>query len=288
VDRATLSAVALDGLAAGSIYALTAFGLTLVYGLLRVLHVAHAGVYAVGAYAGWLAFRAGGSLVPALVAGGVCAVLLGALLEWWFYRPLQGRPPLVALIGSIGLFVAMGDLLRILFGPYQQSLPLLSPEPVLGPVTAAHLVVVGATTTLFLAVYGIVARTPLGVGWRAIAQDPEMAAAVGVPLWRYTQLAFGLASALAGMAGVLVGMYYNQVYPTMGAVPAYKALAVVVLGGLGNPWGTVAAGLFLGVVESVSMAYLGTQFPPEGIAFVVMVLVLLFRPQGLLGTVTAR
>lgn len=282
MDWQTLSALAADGLAVGSLYALTAFGLTLVYGLLRVLHVAHAGMYAAGAYAGWLAFRGGGGLGWALLAGAGCAVALGLLLEWWFYRPLQGRSPLVALIGSIGLFVAVGDLLRILFGPYQHSLPVLPPRTVVGPVSLPQLVVVAATAGLFLVVYGIATRTPLGVGWRAIAQDAEMAAAVGIPLFRYTQLAFALASALAGVAGVLVGVYYNQVYPTMGAVPAYKALAVVVLGGLGSPWGTVAAGLLLGVVESVAVAYLGNRFPPEGVAFLAMMLVLLFRPQGLL------
>ncbi|MER3455998.1 MAG: branched-chain amino acid ABC transporter permease [candidate division GAL15 bacterium] len=284
MDWTTLSALVVDGLAVGSIYALTAFGLTLVYGLLRVLHVAHAGVYAMGAYAGWLAFSAGGGLALALLAGAACAVGVGLFLERWFYRPLQGRPPLVPLIGSIGLFLAMGDLLRILFGPYQQGFPVLPPERVAGPITLPQLAVVGATAFLFLLVYGVVTRTPLGVGWKAIAQDAEMAAAVGIPLPRYTQAAFALASALAGAAGVFVGVYYNQIYPTMGAVPAYKALAVVVLGGLGSSWGTVVAGLLLGVVEAVAVAFLGTRFPPEGVAFVAMILVLLFRPQGLLAT----
>lgn len=284
MDWATLTALTLDGLAVGSIYALTAFGLTLVYGLLRVLHVAHAGVYAAGAYAGWVVFRAGGGLAWALVAGAACAAVVGLFLERWFYRPLQGRSPLVALIGSIGLFVAVGDLLRVVFGPYQQSFPALRPDAVLGPVTVPQLAVMGAAAVLFLAVYAVTARTPLGVGWRAIAQDAEMAAAVGIPLWRYTQLAFLVASALAGLAGVLVGVYYNQVYPAMGSVPAYKALAVVVLGGLGSSWGTVAAGLLLGVMESVAVAYLGNRFPPEGVAFLAMILVLLFRPQGLLAT----
>lgn len=284
MDWATLTALTLDGLAVGAIYALTAFGLTLVYGLLRVLHVAHAGVYAAGAYAGWVVFRAGGGLAWALVAGAACAAAVGLFLERWFYRPLQGRSPLVALIGSIGLFVAVGDLLRVVFGPYQQSFPALRPDAVLGPVTVPQLAVMGAAAVLFLAVYAVTARTPLGLGWRAIAQDAEMAAAVGIPLWRYTQLAFLLASALAGLAGVLVGVYYNQIYPAMGSVPAYKALAVVVLGGLGSSWGTVVAGLLLGVMESVAVAYLGNRFPPEGVAFLAMILVLLFRPQGLLAS----
>lgn len=284
MEWTALSALVVDGLAVGCVYALTAFGLTLVYGLLRVLHVAHAGVYALGAYAGWLAYRTGVGLAFAMVAGAACATAFGLILERWFYRPLQGRPPLVPLIGSIGIFLAMGDLLRILFGPYQHSFPALPADRVVGPVTLPQVAVVGATAVLFLTIYLVATRTPLGIGWQAIAQDPEMAAAVGIPLPRYTQLAFALASVLAGVAGVLVGVYYNQVYPTMGSVPAYKALAVVVLGGLGSSWGTVVAGLLLGVVESVAVAYLGTRFPPEGVAFVAMILVLLFRPQGLLAT----
>ncbi|BDG30022.1 branched-chain amino acid ABC transporter permease [Thermus thermophilus] len=281
MDLFTLTALLGDGLAVGSIYALTALGLTLVYGLLRVLHVAHAGVYAVGAYAGWWAFQKTGSFGLALGTGAVAAALLGLFLETWFYRPLLSRPPHVALIGSIGLFLAVGDLLRILFGPYQQSLPALAPVPVVGMLTVPQLVVVGATAVLLLGVYFLVEQTRLGLGWRAMAQDAPTAAALGVDLPLMSRLAFLAASLLAGLAGVLVGAYYNQVYPTMGAVLAYKGLAIVVLGGLGNLWGTVAAALLLGLLESLAVAYLGHRFPPEGVAFVALILVLLFRPQGL-------
>lgn len=283
----TFGYLALDGLAIGCIYALTALGLTLVYGLLRVLHVAHAGVYAAGAYCGWLAYTASRSLALALLAGALGATVLGVFLERWFYRPLVGKPPLIPLIGSIGLFLATGDLLRIVFGPYQQSLPALSPTPLVSVagvgVTAPQVAVIGATAALLLAVYWITARTPLGLAWRSIAQDWEVAGAMGIDIPRHTALAFALASALAGIAGVLVGVYYNQIDPNMGNVPAYKALAIVVLGGLGNVWGTVFAGLLLGVIESISSAYAGNLFPPQGVAFGALILVLLLRPQGLFG-----
>ncbi len=287
MDWVTFGYLAVDGLAVGSVYALTALGLTLVYGLLRVLHVAHAGVYAVGAYGGWLAYSATEHLGLALAAGALAATLFGLFLEWWFYRPLAGKPPLIPLIGSIGLFLATGDLLRILFGPYQQSLPALEPRPVLflGPVgvTAPQVAVLLGTALLLLGVYGVTARTRLGLAWRALAQDLEVASALGIHPPRHTALAFALASALAGVAGVLIGVYYNQVYPTMGDVPAYKALAVVVLGGLGSVWGTVTAGVLLGLVESLALAFLGNAFPPEGVAFLALIVVLLVRPQGLFG-----
>lgn len=287
MDWFSLGYLFTDGLVAGAIYALTALGLALVYGLLRVLHIAHAGVYAAGAYLGWVVYRASGSLPLALLGAAAGAMLLGLLLEWWFYRPLVGKPPLIPLIGSIGLFLAMGDLLRIVFGPYQHGLPAIDPDPVFSIagvfVTAPQVAVMGMTGALLLGVYWVTARTRLGVAWQAIAQDHEVAGALGINIPRHTALAFVLASGLAAIAGVMVGMYYNQIYPTMGDVPAYKALAVVVLGGLGKLWGTVAAGLLLGVVESISLAYLGNTFPPEGVAFLALILVLLFRPQGLFG-----
>ncbi len=287
MDWSVFGYLALEGLVVGSIYALMALGLTLVYGLLRVLHVAHAGVYAVGAYCGWLAFVLTHSLVLALVAGAAGAVVLGVFLDVWFYRPLAGKPPLIPLIGSIGLFLAAGDLLRIAFGPYQHSFPALSDSPVASlhgvSITASQVFTLAATGVLLVAVYRVSSRTRLGLAWRAIAQDREVASSMGIDIPRHTALAFALASALAGIAGVIVGIYYNQIAPTMGSEPAYKTLAIVVLGGLGNLWGTVAAGLLLGVIESVSAAYAGNYFPPEAVAFIALILVLLFRPQGLFG-----
>src|SRR5699024_8806169 len=278
---------ALDGLAVGSIYALTALGLSLVYGLLRVLHVAHAGIYAAGAFFGWMAFSATGSLTLALIAGAVSAAILGVFLDWWFYRPLADKPPLIPLIGSIGLFLCAGDGLRILFGPYQHALPAMPSMPVLHigavGITAPQVLVIACTAVLLAVVYWLTAHTRLGLAWRCIAQDREVASAMGINTPVHTAAAFALASALAGIAGVLVGVYYNQIDPTMGDVPAYKALAIVVLGGLGNVWGTVLAGLLLGIIEAFASAYAGNIFPPQGIAFLALILVLLFRPQGLFG-----
>ncbi len=289
MSGAVVGYLALNGLVIGSIYALTALGLALVYGLLRILHVAHAGVYAVGAYCGWLAFAATGSLVLALVVGAAGAIVLGVFLDWWFYRPLAGKPPLIPLIGSIGLFLATADLLRIVFGPYQHALPAMVPSPLLtlGPITLTTpqaFVLIG-TFVLLLVVYWLNSHTRLGMAWRAIAQDRDVAAAMGIHVPKHTALAFALASALAGIAGVMVGVYYNQIAPTMGDEPAYKTLVIVVLGGLGDVRGTVVAGLLLGIVESVAGAYAGNYFPPEGISFVALLLVLLFRPQGLFGRV---
>lgn len=287
MDWIVLGYLLLTGLSVGSIYALTALGLSLVYGLLRVLHVAHAGIYAAGAYFGWLAFSASHSLALAILAGAVGAALLGVFLDWWFYRPLAGKPPLIPLIGSIGLFLCAGDALRIIFGPYQHALPALPPTPVFSigmvGITAPQILVIAGTAVLLAGVYWITARTRLGLAWRSIAQDREIAGTMGINIPAHTAAAFALASALAGIAGVLVGVYYNQIGPTMGNEPAYKALAIVVLGGLGNVWGTVLAGLLLGLIETFAASYVGNIFPPQGVAFLALILVLLFRPQGLFG-----
>ena len=150
-------------------------------------------------------------------------------------------------------------------------------------ITSTQIFVLAGTLVLLLAVYWVSARTRLGLAWRAIAQDRETASAMGIDIPRHTAFAFALASVLAGVAGVMVGVYYNQISPTMGNEPAYKTLAIVVLGGLGNVWGTVAAGLLLGVVESVSAAFAGNYFPPQAVAFLALILVLLFRPRGIFG-----
>lgn len=274
-----------SGIATGGIYALVALGLSLVYGVLRIIHVAHAALYTLGAYAGFLAYRASGSLLLAVLAATATGALGGVAVERLVYRPLLGTPPLVPLIASIGLFILLEDLFRIVFGAQIQAFdPAAQPLNIrMGKATLSlpQLVIVAVTAALLGMAWWVLVRTRVGLAWRALAQDMEMAQAVGMPLPWLVSLAFALASALGAAAGVLVAWSYNEVYPFMGTVPAYKALAVVVLGGLGNPVGTVLAGFLLGVVESLVVAQVGFVLPRDAIAFVALVLVLLFRPAGL-------
>ncbi len=275
-----------QGLVQGSIYALIAIGLTLVYGLLRILHIAHAGLFTLGGYLGVLVTNATGSLLLAVVAAVVVVGLLGMAIYRLCYEPLLQRPPFVALIASIGLFVAMEELYRIAFGPYGLS---YAAPPMQGVVTVLAMNLrVAEVATMALAVLLIgglgvlAARTRIGTAWRASVSVPAMAASFGVDVVRVRYLNFFIASALAAVAGVMVALLNNLVEPTMGSVPSYKALAIIVLGGLGNVRGTLAAALALGVIESYGTIYLGMLLDRDAIAFAFLIVVLMLRPQGLL------
>lgn len=271
-------------------YALMAVGLTMVYGVLKILHVAHAAVYTVGAFAGLLAFTWIGNFWLALPAAMLISGIVGVLIYRGVYHYMLDAPRTVPLIASIGLFIMLEDLLQkdFLMGPYQKALPVggagmprittpwfsLTPKQVLIVVVAA---------VLLAGVYLLLTRTRIGLGWQAAALDREMAAAVGVDLNRVIALNFFIGSALAGAAGVLVGLYNNSVFATMGDVPSYKAFVIIVLGGMGSLPGTILASLLLALSENFLVATVGYVLPRDAIAFLILILMLMFRPHGLLG-----
>ncbi|MCL4426186.1 MAG: branched-chain amino acid ABC transporter permease [Firmicutes bacterium] len=274
-----------NGLIIGSVYALIALGLTMIYGVLRILHVAHAGIYALGAYAGLVAYGLSQSFLLALLAAMVVAGAAGFGIQRYIYRPLFGTSPLVPLIASIGLFIFMEDLYRLVFGPNIIPLNAVWPSFALEwrgvKVTETQLVILLVTGLLLAFVWFFTEKTRLGLAWKAVAQDLEIAQAMGVNANLAVASNVVLGSVLAAAAGLLVAANYNEVYPTMGSVPAYKMLAIVVLGGLGNPVGTVLAGLLIGLVETLVVAYLGYKLPRDAIAFLALILVLMLKPQGL-------
>ena len=280
--------LAMQGIVQGSIYGMIALGLTLVYGLLRILHVAHAALFTLGGYLGVLVTNATGSLALAILVAVPLVGLAGMAIYRLAYQPLLGQPPFVALIASIALFIASEELWRILFGPYglsyvdpplQARLELL---PGLSLKQSELLVVVLAV--VLLAILGFLsARTRTGVAWRATVTDPDIARVFGVNTQNVRYLNFFVGSALAAVAGVLVALLNNLVEPTMGSVPAYKALAIIVLGGLGSIGGTLLAALALGILEAFGTIYLGHIMDRDALAFAFLILVLMARPHGLLG-----
>jgi len=275
----------LQGVLQGSIYALIAVGLTLVYGLLRILHVAHAGLYTLGGYFSVLAFNSTGSLALSAVVAMLGVGVLGVILYRLCYEPILDQPPFVPLIASIGLFIAMEELYRILFGSYGVSYthpPLQQMLPVAGLyLKVGEWVTLLASMVLIGGLAWLSGKTRLGLAWRATVTDPQMAESFGIDPIRVRHLNFFIGSALAGVAGMIVGILNNLVEPTMGSVPSYKALAIIVLGGLGSVRGTLVAALALGVVESYGTIYLGDLLSRDAIAFVFLILVLMVRPQGM-------
>jgi branched-chain amino acid transport system permease protein len=276
-----------NGIATGSVYALTTLGLTMVYGVLRVLHVAHAGIYALGAYAGVWAFRACGSFWLSLLAAMAICAVAGVLIERFLYTPLLHLPRIVPLIGSIGLFIAMEEAFRIVAGPYALAYDAEIRFPGLGVgplrLTGPQSLIFTVTVVLLGLLWFLLSRSTVGLTMRATAMDAGTTSTFGVNTRLVVTLNFVIGSALAGAAGVLIGVYDNQVWPTMGSIPAYKCLAIVVLGGLGNIPGSVLASFLIGLAETLLIGVLAVPFPRDALAFVAMILVLMFRPYGLLG-----
>ena len=278
----------LVGLVWGCTYALMALGLTLVYGLLRILHVAQATVFTLGAYVGLLVANQTGSLALAFAAAALAAGLLGPLIYRLIYQPILDRPPFVALVASIGVLIAMEDGFRLIFGPY--GLSFTHNKWFTTPVTFAGMTlnlvqiwIVLAAVLLLTGFALFASRTRAGVAWRATVSDPAIAESFGVSVIGVRYLNFFIASVLAGVAGVLVGLLNNLVEPGMGGLISYKGLAIIVLGGLGNVPGTLVASLLLGVVESFGTVFLDKVMDRDAIAFLFLILVLMVRPQGLLG-----
>ena len=270
-----------NGLAAGSIYALITLGLALVYGILGILHVAHAGIYTVGAYIGYWVYASTGSLLLAIGASMAGCALIGVLVERFIYFPLMKFPPYVPLISSIALFMGMEEFCRLVAGPSVRTFSLSLPFPeihilstVISPTLTGIFVISGA---IFLFLWLLTTKTELGLAMRATSQDMSIASSMGINSHMIVDIIFILGSAIAAVAGILVGIFYNEVYP------AYKALALIVVGGLGSVQGAVIASLLLGIAETLLIGYANIPLPRDALAFIAMIIVLMWRPQGLFG-----
>ena len=275
-----------QGLIQGSIYALVALGLTLVYGLLRILHVAHAALFTLGGYVGVMVCNASGNLALGFLCAALVSGLGGVVMFRLAYQPLLSQPPYVALIASIGLFIASEEAFRIIFGAQGMSFsnPILQQQLVLGgglQFKLAELLVMFSTASIITVLAWLQSRTRIGIACQATVSDPQMAQSFGISLRKVRDINFFVGSALAGFAGVWVALLNNLVEPTMGSVPSYKALAIIVLGGLGSVPGTLAAALLLGVIEAFGTIYLGDILDRNAIAFAFLIAVLMVRPQGL-------
>jgi len=281
-----------NGLTVGGVYALIAVGYTMVYGVIELINFAHGEIYMFGAFITFhlITVYKVPFFVAALVAVATCAVI-GILLDIVAYRPLRNAPRLAALITAIGMSIFFQNVALIKWGAQIKSYPLEALPPFfsdvavrIGDVQVTWLQVFILATTLLLmfALHTIIHRTKVGAAMRAIAQDKRAAALMGINVNRVISFTFALGSSLGAVAGILVGVFYNAIWPTMGYIAGIKAFAAAVLGGIGSVPGAMLGGVVLGVAEVFGAGYLSSQYR-DGIAYAVMILVIVFKPSGLLG-----
>ena len=280
-------ATLISGLSLGSIYALIALGYTMVYGIAKMLNFAHGDIIMVGAFTCVVASSTLGLPVWAVVllATLVCTVM-GVVIERIAYKPLRKASPLSVLITAIGVSYFLQSTALLVFGPNQKSFPNLIQVPAfrLGELTikgesAATLVV----TFLIMAVLTLfINKTKIGKAMRAVSEDKKASELMGISVNRTITITFAIGSALAAVAGVFFGATYGFVGPYSGSMPGIKAFVAAVFGGIGSIPGAMLGGILLGIIENMAKAYISTELS-DAIVFGVLVLVLLFKPAGLLG-----
>ncbi len=292
----------INGLSLGAVYALIALGYTMVYGVLRFINFAHGDVFMVGAFSGmylsrWLKPLLGHwpewLFAVVVLAGSMtfCAAL-GILIERLAYKPLRERPRLTVLITAIGVSLLLEYSGQLLFGAAPRGFPSLIESrslPGLGELHATNIqaFVLTATALLLGGLHLIVMRTRMGLAMRALSLNPTAAMLMGVNTNVVISFTFGLGSALAAAGAIFYASLYQAIEPFMGVLPGMKAFVAAVLGGVGSLPGAMVGGLILGVVETLVVGYSKVLGIPPGyrdaVAFVILILILLFKPSGLFG-----
>jgi branched-chain amino acid transport system permease protein len=281
----------INGLMLGASYSLVAIGYTLIFGVLNLLYFAHGEVFMVGAFVGlYLVVYGGANIYVALVGAAIACAALGIVAFYVSVRPVPKGRPLAPLISTIGLTIVLQNLAVYIFGGQQLAFPETIRQELyhLGPVTisSVQIFILAVAIAAMAGLWLFIERTKLGRAIRATAENHETAALLGVDVNRVVLVTFVIGSGIAGIAGVLDGVKNSGISPFMGLSAAVKGLVVMLLGGLGNVVGAMVAGLMLGLIEILSAAYIGTT-ERDLCSFLILILILLYRPTGLFGTRTA-
>ena len=294
----------INGLTLGGVYALIALGYSMVYGILQLLNFAHGEVYMIGAFVGWgvLALLMPGAtpLLPAwlvivcmVLAAMVVSGLLGVLIEWFAYRPLRNAHRIAPLISALGVSFFLQNAVLLTMGARYRTYrtgALIPPEGALhlgsATVSLTRILVIVVAALLMVGLHYLVRRTRLGKGIRAVAQDREAAAMMGIDIDRVIVSTFFIGSALGGAAGVLVGLLFTQVYHYMGFTAGLKGFTAAVVGGIGSIPGAMVGGFMLGLAESIGVGFVSQRYK-DLIAFGVLILLLLVRARGIVGALVS-
>jgi len=277
----------LNGLQAGSIYALVALGYSMVYGIIMLLNFAHGDIIMVGAFIIWIIMvkLALSPLLAVVLAVLVCTVL-GMLIEKVAYSPLRSSPRLSLLITAIGVSYFLENVAQLIFGAGAQSIPqIIAPGGIsfgIGSISNTALVTILVSVVSMAGLTFLVNRTKMGKAMRAVSEDMGAAQLMGISLNKTISFTFAVGSALAGIGSVLYCCSYPQVSPTMGAMLGLKAFVAAVLGGIGSIPGAMLGGFCIGIAEAL-VAAVGLSVWKDGIVFAILIVVLLVKPNGILG-----
>lgn len=282
----------INGLTVGSVYALVALGYTMVYGIIGLINFAHGDVVMVGAnpagVSAWLV------VLAALLAAMPVCMALGWTAERFAYRPLRRAPRLAALITAIGISIIIQNIAMMIWGRNYLSFPHIIDACVFSigdaRISLLQIIIIFGAALIMAGLTLLVHRTRLGTAMRATAQNREVAGLMGVNINSVISAAFVIGSLLAAVAGVMVAAYYGVAQYTMGFILGLKAFTAAVPGGIGNLAGAMLGGLLLGIIESLGAGYIGDltndffgSHYQDVFSFIVLILVLVFRPSGLLG-----
>lgn len=279
----------INGISLGSIYALIALGYTMVYGIIRLINFAHGEIYMLGAYIGYFCMTTFklGFLPSMLIAMAICT-LLGMAIEKIAYKPLRNATRIAVLITAIGvsLFLQYGTMFFVGAGvrTYPPMSGIMTERFEFGSmvVSMQQIIIVATTIILMTALQFIVKKTRIGKAMRAVSLDNDAAQLMGINVNTTISFTFALGSALAGAAGILVGVYYNSINPLMGTMPGLKAFIAAVLGGIGIIPGAMIGGYLIGIVEVLVSGYLNSMYR-DAVVFAILILILIVKPTGILG-----
>ncbi len=291
----------INGLVLGSMYALVALGYTMVYGIIGLINFAHGEVLMVGALVSWSVIGVLQPLLPpwlvliiALIVACVLAAALNYSIEKVAYRPLRNSPRLAPLITAIGMSILLQTMAMIIWKPNFKSYPTLLPSTPIqlggASITPTQIMILVVTAITLAALMWLVHATKLGRAMRATAENPRVAALMGVQPDRVISATFIIGAVLAAIAGVMWASNYGTAQHTMGFLPGLKAFTAAVFGGIGNLAGAVVGGILLGLIEAIGAGYIGDltggvlgSHYADIFAFIVLIVVLTLRPSGLLG-----
>jgi len=288
----------INGLTIGSFFGLIALGYSLVYGILKLINFAHGDFFALGSYLGFTVLVAGsawvtntfglwGGMIVAISVAAVCLALVGVVVERVAYRPIYPAGRLPAVVSALGASIMLQNLIMVIWGPRHQAYPAaLIPDIRLQlgfvNITLLQVLILGVSFLIMGFLYYLIQKTTFGAAIRASALDRNTAALMGIDFRKVIFFAFTLGPALGALTGVMVGSYYRQISFTMGWNYGLKAFTATILGGIGNIPGAMFGGLILGVLEMFGSAYISTAWK-DVFVFMILILVLIFRPTGLFG-----